>query len=197
MHSLLPLGKVEDMGDVVLQTRYLVKGKHYGLVFKVGAQLDVPAKRRPTPGKKPEYKTKPERIGLYMDLGADKKVTLSATFTDELGHSVPAPEGATVEWSVDDSSIINLTVNEDGTAVAAATGELGNAVVHVEVEFPNGAGVSGDLLISVVAGEAERVVITPGTVEEVTPDETVTPEPAPEPTPEEPTQPEGGEQPQE
>lgn len=167
-------GKYEDMGDVIIHTEWLIKGRHLRLVFHTGAQLDVPASQRPAPVAR-THTTTPERIDLIMDLGADKKVTLSATTTDELGHTVPAPEGTTVAWSVDNTEVISLTTNEDGTAVAAATGELGNAVVSVAVEFPNGTSTTGDLLISVVPGEAERVAILPGAVEEVTPDEVPAP----------------------
>jgi hypothetical protein len=103
-----------------------------------------------------------------MDLQADKKVALSVAFTDEVGNSVPSPVGETVVYTVDDPSIIALTDNGDGTASAAATGVLGTANVHVEATGPVEA--TGDLQIVVVAGDAERIEIVPGTVEEVTPD---------------------------
>ena len=110
-----------------------------------------------------------------MDLQADKQVTLTGQFTDEVGNAVPAPDGSTVTYTVDDASVINLTDNGDGTAVAAATGTLGTANVHGEASF-NGSTVSGDLQIVVVAGLAERFTISAGEPTEVTPDET-----APEP----------------
>jgi hypothetical protein len=103
-----------------------------------------------------------------MDLQADKKVALSVTATDEVGNPVPLPAGETVVYTVDDPSIIALTDNGDGTASAAATGTLGTANVHVEATGPLEA--SGDLQIVVVAGDAERITIEPGAVEEVTPD---------------------------
>jgi len=105
-----------------------------------------------------------------MDLQADKKVALSVQYTDEVGNPVPAPPaGAVVTYTVDDPTIINLTDNGDGTAVAAATGTLGNATVHVEA-VDGATTVTGDLLISVVAGDAQRVEIVAGAPEEVTPD---------------------------
>ena len=116
-----------------------------------------------------------------MDLQADKKVALSVEFTDEVGNPVPAPAGETIAYTVDDPSIINLTDNGDGTASAAATGALGTANVHVDATGPLSA--TGDLQIVVVAGDAERVAVVAGAVEEVTPDTPPTPEPAPEPTP--------------
>ena len=103
-----------------------------------------------------------------MDLQADKKVTLTGSFTDEMGNPVPLPAGETVVYTVDDPSIINLTDNGDGTAVAAATGVLGTANVHGEATGPVTA--SGDLQIVVVAGDADRFEIVAGEPEEVTPD---------------------------
>jgi hypothetical protein len=105
-----------------------------------------------------------------MDLQADKQVPLSVQFTDEVGNPVAAPSGTAVAYTVDDPTIINLTDNGDGTAVAAAVGPLGTANVHVEVSW-NGHTLSGDLQIVVVAGLAERVNIVAGEPTEVTPDD--------------------------
>lgn len=104
-----------------------------------------------------------------MDLQADMQVPLSVEFTDELGNPVPPPTGAAVVYTVDDPTVINLTDNGDGTAIAAAVGTLGTANVHVEVTW-NGFTVTGDLQIVVVAGMAERVNIVAGEPTEVTPD---------------------------
>ena len=169
-------GKYTDMGDVVIHEEWLVKGQHYGLVFGVGAPLDVLAWER-TPGTRRPPTTSLGRIDLLMDLQADKKVTLSASFTDELGHPVPTPSGTTIQWSTDTDEFVTGTTNDDGTFTVVSTGEIGddttpaNTVVSLSVEFPNGRMVTGDLLITSVAGDAERVVITPGEVTEVTPDD--------------------------
>ncbi len=108
-----------------------------------------------------------------MDLQADKKVPLSIEFTDEVGNPTTAPAASTATYTVDNPTIINLTDNGDGTAVAAATGTLGTANVHLDVSFADETGnpvtVSGDLNIVVVAGLAERVSIVAGAPEEVTP----------------------------
>jgi len=162
-------GKVEDLGDVVIHTEVLVKGFHWAVVFKIGVHRDIPPELRPLPQPRTPLITC-GRIDLIMDLGADKQVALAATFTDEVGNPVAAPAGATVTWTTDNATVIALTTNPDNSANAAATGTLGSAIVHVEVGFPNGTTASGDLLINVVAGEAERVTITPGEVTEVTPD---------------------------
>jgi hypothetical protein len=105
-----------------------------------------------------------------MDLKADQQVPLSLTFTDELGNVVPAPAGATTAYTADDpDSVLNLTDNGDGTANAAATGTLGQATVHSQTTFDSHE-VTGDLLIVVVPGDAERVEIVAGPPTEVTPD---------------------------
>jgi hypothetical protein len=104
-----------------------------------------------------------------MDLAADQQVTLTGEWTDEVGNPVPTPDGSTVVYSNDNPAVINLTDNGDGTAVAAATGELGTANVHAEATA-NGETVAGDLQIVVVAGLAERFNIVAGEPTEVTPD---------------------------
>ena len=105
-----------------------------------------------------------------MDLLADKKVPLMLTFTDEMGNATATPNGFTATFSVDAPSVIALTDFGTGTAEAAATGELGSAVVHVEVSAPGMTPASGDLMINVVPGLAERLEIVAGEATEVTPD---------------------------
>lgn len=104
-----------------------------------------------------------------MDLRADQQVSLSVEFTDEMNNAVPAPANATISYTVDDSTIIALTDNGDGTANAAATGTLGTANVHVEASW-DGLTATGDLQIVVVAGLAERLEVVAGEPTEVTPD---------------------------
>lgn len=105
-----------------------------------------------------------------MDLMADQQVALTVGYTDEVGNPVPAPEEVTATFTVDDPTLINLTDNGDGTAVAAAVGPLGTATVHVSTTL-NGQELTGDLAIVVVAGLAERINIIAGEPTEVTPDE--------------------------
>lgn len=104
-----------------------------------------------------------------MDLGADQQVPLSVQWTDELGNPVGSPVGASYTYVVDDTTIINLTDNGDGTAIAAATGTLGTANVNLTATV-NGSTLTGTLNIVVVEGLAERINIVAGTPEEITPD---------------------------
>jgi len=140
--------------------------KPKSLVWHIGAPEETAPEER-VAGLPPTCKP-PRKVSVIMDLQADKKVALSVTATDEVGNPVPLPAGETVVYTVDDPSIIALTDNGDGTASAAATGVLGTANVHVDATGPLEA--SGDLQIVVVAGDAERITIEPGAVEEVTPD---------------------------
>jgi hypothetical protein len=164
-----PRGKVQvtDFGDLIRikETRWLIKGRHLNVVFHIGKISDTtPADR--TAG--PATPSLPGRVDIIMDLPADKQIALSIGFTDELGHPVSAPANTTTVYTVDDAAIINLTDNGNGTASAAAVGELGLAVVHAEVS--GDVNSSGDFLITVVEGLAERVNIVGGEVTEVTPD---------------------------
>jgi hypothetical protein len=142
------------------------KPKQGNLVLHVGAPQETTPEER-VAGPAPTCKIQ-RKVCVVMDLQADKKVALSVAFTDEVGNPVPSPAGETVVYTVDDPSIIALTDNGDGTASAAATGVLGTANVHVDATGPVEA--TGDLQIVVVAGDAERIEIVPGAVEEVTPD---------------------------
>ena len=156
-----------DLGDVVAEFNLRVKGlRRFGVRFHVGAPQNTTEDDRVIKG--PPY-TPTGKADLIMDLQADKKVALSVQWTDEVGNAVPAPAGATAVFTVDDPTIINLTDNGDGTAEAAATGALGTANVHLEATA-DGATLTGDLQIVVVAGLAERVSIVAGAPEEVTPD---------------------------
>lgn len=158
-------GKVTDYGDLIHVEQWLIKGRRLVLTWHIGAPLDTTpedrAHRPPAP--------RTGRRDLQMDLQADKKVALSVGYTDEVGNPAQAPDGASVTYTVDDPSIINLTDNGDGTASAAAVGTLGQATVHVAVVIGPQT-LSGDLLIVVVPGLAERVSVVAGDVTEVTPD---------------------------
>lgn len=157
-----------NFGDVRLSILMRVPGlRRYGVRWHIGPTVDSnPADRTIKP---PPYGPTPGKVDLTMDLMADKKVTLSIQWTDEVGNAVDAPADAAATYTVDDPTVINLTDNGDGTAVAAATGTLGTANVHADVTG-GGMTLSGDLQIVVVAGLAERVNVVAGAPEEVTPD---------------------------
>lgn len=159
------------LGDVVRDERVLLATRFpiWLWRWRVGAALDTePADRAPNP----TVSITPNngRTDIVMDLQADKQVTLSGEYTDEVGNPVAAPDGAAVTYSVDDPTSVTLTDNGDGTATAAATGVLGVANVHAAADFGDGRTASGDLQIVVVAGDAERFAIVTSDPTEVTPD---------------------------
>jgi hypothetical protein len=157
-----------DLGDITAVFELRIKGKQRRrFVWHVGPPRDTTAEDRVVNG--PPYAQTPRLVDFIMDLQADKQVTLTGTWTDEVGNEVETPEGATATFTVDDPTIINLTDHGDGTATAAATGTLGTANVHGEATA-NGETVTGDFQIVVVAGLAERFNIVAGEPEEVTPD---------------------------
>lgn len=158
-------GKVTDFGDLLHVEQWLVKGRRLNVVWRIGAQRDTtPADRIPGPASPNTGKA-----DVIMDLLADKKVLLSAEFTDEMGNPTAPPATYSASYSVDDASVINLITNPDNTATAAAVGVLGTATVHGVFSW-EGVTQTGDLQINVVAGLAERANIVAGPPEEVTPD---------------------------
>lgn len=158
-----------DLGDVVASFSVRVKGmRQPRFIWHIGPPRDTTEADRVIKPP-PYYSHTTGRADLSMDLLADKKVKLSLTWTDEVGNATEAPADFTATYTVDDPTIIDLTDNGDGTAEAAATGTLGSATVHVEATA-EGKTVTGDLLIAVVPGLAERINIEAGEAEEVTPD---------------------------
>ena len=157
-----------DLGDAVLSLELLVKGRRRHR-FVLRASVPRPTSPEDRVVKGPPYHQPSGRIDLIMDLAADQQVTLTGEWTDEVGNPVDAPADATVVYTVDDPTIINLTDNGDGSAVAAAVGALGTATVHAEATG-GGETVTGDLQIVVVAGLAERFNIVAGEPTEITPD---------------------------
>lgn len=165
-----------DLGDLVVDWNLRTKCcPRLRFVLHVGHPVDTDESDRVIKG--PPYHQFTGRIDLAMDLQADKQVTLTGTYTDEVGNPTTTPVGAAVTYTVDDPTVINLTDNGDGTAVAAATGTLGTANVHAEATV-NGTTLTADLQIVVVTGDAERFTIVAGEPEEVTPDEEPPPPPA-------------------
>lgn len=162
-------GQVIDLGDLIEVRATLIKGKRPHFVWRIGAPQETTAADRARPAAPSTLFMRYPGADAEMDLKADQQVPLSLGWRDEVGNPATPPTDATVEFVVDDANIINLTDNGDGTANAAATGTLGNATVHGQIDA-NGRIISGDLLITVVPGDAERFEILAGEPTEVTPD---------------------------
>jgi len=106
------------------------------------------------------------------DLKADNEFDLSPQFEDEMRNPVTAPAGAvTVYTQLDGAEFVTLVDNGDGSATVTALGPLGNATIHSETTADfSPVPITGDFLVSVVAGDAQRVTIVAGPAREVTPD---------------------------
>lgn len=157
------------LGDATLQINLRIPGtRRIGFRIHVGVPTDTtPADRIVKPSGPLRC---PGRPGIIMDLAADKQVSLSVQFTDEVGNPTgDVPDPGSVVYSTDRPDLINLTDNGDGTGNAAAVGALGLANVHVDVTTADGV-LTGDLQLNVVAGLAERVNVVAGEPTEVTPD---------------------------
>ena len=158
-----------DLGDAQLEINLRVPGlRHFGFRLHAGAPRDTTAADRIIKG--PPYGPTPRKVDFSMDLQADKQVELDGQWTDEVGNPADAPDGVTVTYTVDNPTVIALTDHGDGTATAAATGQLGTATVHAEASG-GGQSLTGDLQFVVVTGLAERFNIVAGEPTAVTPDE--------------------------
>lgn len=163
-------GKVTDYGDLLHVEQWLIKGRRRSFHVCIGVPRDTtPADRKPGLLKH-TIASDMRKVLAQMDLQADKKVTLTVEWTDEMGNAADAPDSGSVTFTVDSPDLLNLTDNGDGTAVVAATGRTGRGNVHVDCTAPGMPSMMGDMQIVVVAGLAERINIVAGEPEEVTPD---------------------------
>jgi hypothetical protein len=94
-----------------------------------------------------------------------EQVPLSAQALDAEGN----PAAVNYAWSSSDETVVAVTDNGDGTALAVASpaeGGLGSATVSVDVtDQSDGDVISGTFEIEVIAGDAVAVNITAGTPE--------------------------------
>jgi hypothetical protein len=166
-----------DLGDVQLSLEARVRGlRRYRLVWHVGPPRDTGPADRIVKG--PPYGPTPRKVDIMADLQADQQFDADVQFTDEMSNPVDNPGDASVTYTADNPTVVNLTDHGDGTCTVAAVGPLGTANVHVEVSSPTLGSMSGDAQVNVVAGLAERVNIVFGAPTEVTPDEEPAPAPA-------------------
>lgn len=167
-------GNLTDLGDVIRQERLIIKGKRKTPIFRIGS----PRERPNGPGDgSTSVISNPSRTGkadLEMDLKADQEVDLAVgNWTDEMGNPTSAPADVTVEWSVDapGAEFVELVAHatDPNGITAGALGTEGNATVTGTVTTGDRV-VTGDFLISVIAGDAERFEVTAGEPRERTAD---------------------------
>jgi hypothetical protein len=94
-----------------------------------------------------------------------EQVQLSAQALDAEGN----PAAVNYTWASSDPTVVEVTDNGDGTALAVASpaeGGLGEATISVDVtDQSDGDVISGTFDIEVIAGDAVAVNITAGTPE--------------------------------
>lgn len=168
LQDLYPLGQVTDLGDVIKQVRYIVKGRRFTSVLHWGAERDTLAADRVPGG---SVAPAPRKAATIVDLHADKQRTVSLQVGDEFNN--PTAFDGTVAYAGDNPALVNVTDNGDGTAVVAAvggTGNLGVVNLTITVTPTSGTPVERVEAVNVIAGGAETFSVVAGEETEVTPD---------------------------
>lgn len=106
-----------------------------------------------------------QKEDLRMNLQDDQKVALAVSFKDRAGNVLPAEAVGTLTFSSSDETVLTVTDNGDGSAVATTTGALGSAVVKVENDKDDDgtADYSAVLAFDVVAGDVFEIALAAGT----------------------------------
>lgn len=157
-----------DLGDAVLSINLHIKGlKAVGLLFHAGAPRDSKPADRVKRGRVSPAQGK---VGFRMDLKVDNSIPFTVAGQDEMNNQVPLPAGVTVVYSVDDDGVLSLVDNGDGSCVVTPVGPLDSAHLSAVVTQDGGPTLEGTTEIVVVAGDAERLALVPGTPFETTPD---------------------------
>jgi hypothetical protein len=86
-------------------------------------------------------------------LTADQQARLAASGVDSDGNPVDLTGSLT--YGVDNTDVLTLTDNGDGTALVVTTGPTGSALVTA-----TGDGVIGSLAVDVVAGDVSSIAIS-------------------------------------
>lgn len=97
-----------------------------------------------------------------VTLTTEQQVPLSVAFYTATGN--PVSVVGTPTWAVDDTNVVDLVVASGGLSAMVVSKAVGNCFVTVQANTGTKT-ISGTIGISVVAAEAETVVITPGAVE--------------------------------
>lgn len=107
---------------------------------------------------------RPHRKRVDMILQDHQQVTLTPTFVDAAGNTVPAPEAGALAWSSSDEGILTVQPQADGSAVVVTTGTLGTATVTLSDDL-DGDGASdfvGSLAFDVVTGPVTGIQLSAG-----------------------------------
>lgn len=164
---MLPRGKITDFGDLIHEERWIIKGRHFRLGFRLGAPRERPDGWEPGPSVPIQNPT--GKVDLIMDLLADKEFDLGPEFSDEMGNPVSAPADLSVAYTLDTTEFVELIDLGEGRVTVGALGGLGTTNIHSVATF-EGRTVEGDLQVVTVAGLAERMEMVAGEQRERTAD---------------------------
>lgn len=107
-------------------------------------------------------------VTMAFEMTATQKVLVSVAFTDVKGN--PARVDGVPEWATDNSDVLSIVPAADGLSCEVlAVGVVGTGNVQVRADADMGVGVVpviGILEVSITAGPASVVALTPGTAEE-------------------------------
>lgn len=118
--------------------------------------------------KTPQYQgsVKGETV-MAFELPATHQVTVTAETVDKKGNPAPVENPS---WTTNNSDVLSLTPSEDGkSCLVKAVGPLGDAGVTFSADGDLGEGekpIVGTFDVSVVAGDATVVVLSPSAPEE-------------------------------
>lgn len=121
-----------------------------------------PVTERTTPSTIQPARSHRKRVGMILQ--DHQQVTLTPTFVDAAGNTVPAPAAGTLAWAVSDEAILAVDPQDDGSAVVRTTGTLGTATVTLSDDV-DGDGVSdfvGSLAVDVVTGPVTGIQLAAG-----------------------------------
>jgi len=104
---------------------------------------------------------------MSFTLTDTQEVTFSVQGTDAKGN--PAPLTGTPAFAVDDSSILTLVDNGDGTGKVSAVGATGSATLSLTDTETDGDNFIGSLAFDVIAGKVTAASIVPGAPTEIAP----------------------------
>jgi hypothetical protein len=101
---------------------------------------------------------------MSFTLTDNQQVSFAVAGKDARGN--PAPLTGTPVFAVDNTNVLTLTDNGDGTGTVAATGTLGTAVLSVTDAETSGDQFAGSVSIDVLAGSVTAVEIDLGTAQD-------------------------------
>jgi hypothetical protein len=158
-----------DGFDVSVRFRPHARSPRYTAVWSIGPvsprTVEVPAStKKPRRWQKRRGTTPNQKEDAQMNLKADQKVALAVSFKDRAGNVLSPEQVGSLTFASSDESLVTVTDNGDGTAVATTTGTLGEAVVTATNDFDEDgtADFSGSLAVSVVAGDVFEIALSAG-----------------------------------